>query len=56
MKLIDKMITNLDAESLHYENAVSVLAENKLYKGLAYMCSLNKDFISPANKVLVKMI
>jgi hypothetical protein len=56
MKLIDKMITNLESESLHYENAVSILAENKLYSGLAYMCSVNRDFISPCNKLLMRMI
>jgi len=56
MKLIDKMIINLESESLHYENAVSILADNKLYKGLAYMCSVNKDFVSPCNKLLMRMI
>lgn len=56
MKLIDKMVTNLESESLHYENAVSILADNKLYKGLAYICSVNKDFVSPCNKLLTRMI
>lgn len=56
MELMDKMITNLESQSLQYENAVTILAENGLYKALAYMSSVNKDFISPCNKLLAKLM
>lgn len=53
--LLNMLIIALTEDSLHFEDIVEICAREKLFQSLTYICSVNGDFISPANKIVAHL-
>lgn len=45
----------LHEDFIYFEDIVEICTREKLFESLSYICSVNGDFISPANKIITHL-